>query len=427
MYYVCKPLDVLLYGIQPSSPAYRYLAHAARRKSYALQSTVVGQSRKREALRLFILFYQPPVILHRAAVLLSLEGTVMLEVAVVGASGYGGGELLRLLLRHPDVQVTCAISETYAGKPLSAAFPGLTNTYADRLTFERYEDGSRIAQCDVVFLAQENTKAMQTAPHLIEAGCKIVDLSADFRFRDVDTYAQWYGMLHACPRLNEEAVYGMSELNKDAIRKAQIVGNPGCHATAGILALAPLVQNGLIELNSIIIDSKTGVSGAGRAKFSLDYHFPEINESVSAYKVAGTHRHTPEIEMALQPLANTATPLAVTFTPHLIPMTRGILATCYATLKEPATGAELHQRFQQFYEGAPFVAVVQDHLPATKHTLGTNVCHLNVSIDSRNNRVTIISCLDNLIKGAAGQAIQNMNLMCGLEENAGLNGGGLWP
>lgn len=351
----------------------------------------------------------------------------MIEVAVVGASGYGGGELLRLLLRHPDVQVKCAVSETYAGKPLSAAFPGLTNTRAEQLRFESYGDGSRVAQCDVVFLAQENTKSMQTAPHLIEAGCKIVDLSADFRFRDVDTYALWYGMAHASPRLNAEAVYGMPELNREAIRKARLVGNPGCHATAGILALAPLVQNGLIDVNSIIIDSKTGVSGAGRAKFSLDYHFPEINESVSAYKVAGTHRHTPEIEMALQPYIASSISLAVTFTPHLIPMTRGILATCYATLKQSAGVAELNKLYQQFYADAPFVAVVEDHLPATKHTLGTNVCHLAISVDSRNNRVTIISCLDNLIKGAAGQAIQNMNLMCGLEETAGLERGGLWP
>lgn len=268
---------------------------------------------------------------------------------------------------------------------------------------------------------------MQTAPHLIEAGCKIVDLSADFRFRDVDTYAQWYGMTHACPRLNQEAVYGLPELNREIIRQAHIVGNPGCHATAGILALAPLVQRGLIALDSIIINSKTGVSGAGRAKFSLDYHFPEINESVSAYKTAGTHRHTPEIEMSLQALTQTQAPFTVTFTPHLIPITRGILATCYATLKQSAAVQELNTLYTQFYADAPFVAVVEDHLPATKHTVGTNFCHLTVSVDPRNNRVTVISCLDNLIKGAAGQAIQNMNLMCGLQEQAGINMGGIWP
>ena len=352
------------------------------------------------------------------------KGCRMIEVGVVGASGYGGGELLRLLARHPNARLTRAISNTYAGKPLASAFPGMTGV--SPLRFEEYGDGSGVARCDVVFLAQENTRAMQMASLLIEAGCKIVDLSADFRFRDQATYAKWYGQPHAAPDLNAQAVYGMPELHKEAIRKARIVGNPGCHATAGILGLAPLVQQGLIAPDSIIIDSKTGVSGAGRAKFSLDYHFPEINESVSAYKISGTHRHTPEIEMALGGLAKGAH-LTVTFTPHLIPMTRGILATCYATLLQPKTAEEVTELYAQFYADAPFVSLVTDHLPATKHTLGTNYCHIGLGVDTRNNRVTIVSCLDNLVKGAAGQAIQNMNLMCGFAETAGLDLGGIWP
>ena len=349
----------------------------------------------------------------------------MIEVGVVGASGYGGGELLRLLSRHPNIRLRCAVSETYAGRPLASAFPGMTGVSA--LRFESYGDGSGVAQCDVIFLAQENTKAMQTAPHLVEAGCKIVDLSADFRFRDVEVYAKWYDMPHAAPRLNAEAVYGLPELYRESIWQARIVGNPGCHATAGILGLAPLAQNDLLVPDSIIIDSKTGVSGAGRAKFSLDYHFPEINESVSAYKIAGTHRHSPEIETALGGLMEAKEPLAVTFTPHLIPMTRGILATCYGTLRNGASTGEVIELYAQFYRDAPFVAILTDHLPATKHMLGTNYCHIGLSVDKRNNRVTVVSCIDNLVKGAAGQAIQNMNLLCGFDEIAGLDLGGIWP
>ena len=368
----------------------------------------------------------------------------MVEVAVVGASGYGGGELLRLLARHPAARVVCAVSETYAGRPLTGAFPGLRGT--GDLKFESYDDGSRVAQCEVVFLAQENTKAMHTVPHLREAGCKVVDLSADFRFHDLDTYAKWYGVPHNAPYWVTQSVYGLPELYKENIRETSLVGNPGCHATAGILALAPLVRHGLVRPDSIIIDSKTGVSGAGRAKFGPDTHFAEINESVSAYKIGGAHRHTPEIEMVLHQQLNAGQgdwrdaglevagskiaqegAFAVTFTPHLVPITRGILATCYATLGEAKELRELADLYTRFYADAPFVAVVEDGLPTTKHTQGTNFCLLALAVDARLNRVTIISCLDNLVKGAAGQAIQNMNLMCGFSETAGLDLGGMWP
>ena len=208
----------------------------------------------------------------------------MIDVGVVGASGYGGGELLRLLARHPQARLSRAISNTYAGKPLASAFPGMTGV--SPLLFEEYGDGSGVAQCDVVFLAQENTKAMQTAPHLIEAGCKIVDLSADFRFRDQAVYAQWYGQPHAAPGLNAEAMYGMPELNKEAIRKARIIGNPGCHATAGILGLAPLMQHGLIAPNSIIIDSKTGVSGRDGRSSAWTTTFPKSTRACPRIKSA---------------------------------------------------------------------------------------------------------------------------------------------
>ncbi len=346
-----------------------------------------------------------------------------MEVAIVGASGYGGGELLRLLLRHPEVTVRHAISETYAGQPLAASFPGLAGR--SDLRFQSYGDGTEIAQCDVVFLAQENGKAMATAPHLLEAGCKLIDLSADFRFRDAATYETWYKTPHVASQWNARAVYGLPELYAEPIRGAQLVGNPGCYPTASILALAPLLARRVVDPATLIVDAKSGVSGAGRAKFSLEYHFSEVNESVSPYKIAGTHRHTPEIETALSQVSGRE--IRISFTPHLIPMTRGILATCYANLTETAVTADLVALYREFYAQAPFVTICEETLPATKHTLGSNSCHIGLTVDARTNRVIVVSAIDNLIKGAAGQAIQNMNLMCGFAETAGLEAGGIWP
>ena len=349
-----------------------------------------------------------------------------MDVCVVGASGYGGGELLRLLATHPRVSVRAAFSSTYAGKPITASFPNLAG-HLPHLTFSEYGDGVEAAQCDVVFLAQENGKAMKMAPQLLEAGCKIVDLSADFRFRDTSLYEAWYKMPHASPAWNSQAVYGLPELFAEPIKAAPVVGNPGCYTTASILALAPLLKEGLIAPSSVVIDAKSGVSGAGRAKFALDYHYPEINESVSAYKVAGTHRHTPEIEATLSEFCGLSD-FRVSFTPHLMPMTRGILATCYGVLTSNTDTKSLYDLYLNFYASAPFVVITEDPLPATKHTLGSNRCHIGLAVDKRTNRVTVLSAIDNLVKGAAGQAVQNMNLMCGFEETDGLlMAGGLWP
>jgi N-acetyl-gamma-glutamyl-phosphate reductase len=354
----------------------------------------------------------------------------MMEVAITGASGYGGGELLRWLALHPAVRVTAAVSGTYAGQPVSAAFPGLANRVD--LSFVGEADPETLRRCAVVFLARDNGVAMKLAPSLRETGCKIIDLSADFRFRVPATYEEWYKTTHASPRLSESAVYGLPELHKEAIRSASVVGNPGCYTTASILALAPLLArksprltpDPVIDPATIVIDGKSGISGAGRSKFGLDYHFSEANESVSAYKVGGAHRHTPEIEQELSLLLGQS--VTVSFTPHLIPMTRGILATCYATLTEPISAADLLDRYRAFYADSPFVYVT-DGLPASKHTLGSNMCHLGLAVDSRTNRVTALSSIDNLGKGMVGQAIQNMNLMCGLEETAGLESPGIWP
>ncbi len=346
----------------------------------------------------------------------------MLKVAIVGASGYGGGELLRLLAAHPNARVSVAVSETYAGQPVSAAFPGLAKRSS--LVFSRYGDGAEVAACDVVFLAQDNGKAMHLVPKLLEAGCKIVDLSADFRLKDTAEYETWYKTLHAAAEVNTEAVYGIPELHREAIQKARLVGNPGCFPTASLLALAPLLVNRLVRPDSLLIDAKSGVSGAGRSKWTQEYHFPELNESLSAYKVAGSHRHTAEIEQEASALAGQK--ILLTFTPHLIPMTRGILATCYATLTEKGTREDLLKMYSAFYADAPFV-VVREDLPATKQTLGSNMCHIGLGVDARLNRVTIVAVIDNLGKGMAGQAIQNMNLMAGFEETAGLEAGGFWP
>jgi N-acetyl-gamma-glutamyl-phosphate reductase len=276
----------------------------------------------------------------------------------------------------------------------------------------------------VVFLARDNGVAMGIAPKLLAAGCKVIDLSADFRFRDPALYEVWYKTPHKSPDLSRAAVYGLPELHKEAIRRAKLVGNPGCYTTTSILALAPLVAERLIDLKSIIIDGKSGISGAGRSKFGLDYHFSEANESVSAYKAGGTHRHTPEIEQELSILAGES--VRVSFTPHLVPMTRGILATCYANLVAEVSAEELRARYRQFYQSAPFVHI-SDSLPASKHAVGSNMCHIGLTVDTRTNRVTVVSATDNLGKGMVGQAIQNMNLMCGFPETAGLEMPGMWP
>ena len=345
----------------------------------------------------------------------------MIRAAIVGASGYAGGELLRILAQHPHIEIGAAVSETYAGKPLTAAFPGMARL--SDVVFEGYGDGSGVKSCEAVFLAQENGKAMHLVPELLANGSKIVDLSADFRFRDVSIYESTYKTSHVAQKANAQAVYGLPELNLDKIKNAVLVGNPGCYPTASLLALLPVAD--MHEPDSIIIDAKSGVSGAGRAKFSLDYHYAEINESISAYKVAGTHRHTPEIEHALFNYLDAI--VEVTFTPHLIPITRGMMATCYVKLDPMKDADTLRGIFREYYKDDPFV-VICDELPATKHTVGSNRCHIGLEVDERMGRVTVVSCIDNLIKGAAGQAVQNMNLMLGLPEVAGLDTlGGQFP
>jgi len=340
-----------------------------------------------------------------------------IHVGIGGASGYAGGELVRLLLQHPDVQITYLSSHTYAGKSISTAFPGFAAHHLPPL--EEFDVQRAVQKTDILFLAGETGFAMQVAKPLLDAGVRLIDLSADFRLRDPAVYAQWYKREHSAIDLLDEAVYGLPELVAHSrLREARLVANPGCYPTAAALALAPVLAQGWVEPDSLVIDAKSGVSGAGRSKFGLDYHFAELNESMRAYGVP-THRHTPEIEQMLSEVAGRT--ITATFTPHLIPITRGILCTAYARLSRPLSAQELTLHYRRFYQDKTFVVVREaGDFPATKHVAGTNYCHISLTVDERTQRLVVTSVIDNLVKGAAGQAVQNMNLMLGLVESRGL-------
>ncbi|HEY3330239.1 MAG TPA: N-acetyl-gamma-glutamyl-phosphate reductase [Capsulimonadaceae bacterium] len=349
----------------------------------------------------------------------------MLRVGIVGVSGYGGGELARLLSQHPLVELTHVVSNTYKDQPLSAAFPGMARRTS--LICKSLDLDAVIADCDVVFLAQENGFAMKHVGKLLAAGKKVIDLSADFRLKDLSLYPAYYKFEHASPELFAQTVYGLPELNRDAIKGAALIANPGCYATAAALSLAPLVADSLVDSSSIVVNAMSGVSGAGRSKHNLTYHFPELNESATGYGLAGAHRHTPEIEQTLTEAAGGKT-VTLSFTPHLIPITRGILSTTVAKLTSDIDAAALVDRFRSYYRTAPFVVVLDaGQVPATKHTQGTNFVHIGLAVDKRLGRVTVVTAEDNLVKGAAGQAIQNMNLISGFDEKAGLMMAAIWP
>lgn len=343
-----------------------------------------------------------------------------LKVSIIGASGYGGGELARLLIGHPEVEVVHLTAERRQGEPMADLYPNLRG-FTDAVT-ERTEPEQIAKDSDVVFLALPNGKPMQMAPAMVPH-TRVVDLGADFRFRDPLVYEQWYKTPHACPALLEETVYGLTEIHRSKIRQARIVGNPGCYPTAAILAILPLMQSGKVSVTRAIIDAKSGVSGAGRG-LSLGTHFSEVNENVKPYNVVG-HRHTPEIEQEIAGALGRQVP--VTFTPHLIPMTRGILVTAYLPLTGSLTTEEATDILEEAYAGEPFVRVVADGLPQTKATSGSNFCDVAVRVDGHSGTVIAMAALDNLVKGASGQAVQNMNVMFGLPEDLGLRTPGLYP
>jgi N-acetyl-gamma-glutamyl-phosphate reductase len=348
----------------------------------------------------------------------------MINAGIVGVSGYGGGELARLLSVHPNVKLTYVASGTYGGQPLASALPGFPQR--NSLVCSDYDEDAVVAQCDVVFLAQETGFAAAHAAALADRGKKVIDLSADLRIKDPAIFTKWYKTTAGSQILLDRAVYGLPELHREEIREAQIIANPGCYPTSAILALAPVIAADVVETDRIIINSMSGVSGAGRSKHTLSYHFPEVNESATVYGVAGAHRHTPEIEQALSLLAGHQ--IIVSFTPHLIPVTRGILTTVLVDLSQDLTTEDLVALIAKFYANEPFVNVLPvGSFPATKHTFGSNYIHIGAAVDQRTGRATIVSAEDNLVKGAAGQAIQNMNLMYGVPEETGLTMTGMFP
>jgi N-acetyl-gamma-glutamyl-phosphate reductase len=342
----------------------------------------------------------------------------MTRVAILGATGYSALELIKLLLRHPQAEITAVTSRQEGNPGLANVHPSLVGR--TDLACEDLEPAVVAARAECIFCCLPHGVTASVVPQLLGAGkknagggCKVVDLSADYRLEDPEVYAEWYGERHHDPDGLKRAVYGLPELFRERIRTATLVANPGCYPTSAILALAPLLKAGLIEPRDIIVDSKSGVSGAGRQP-KLTTHYPECNESLSAYNV-GRHRHTPEIEQVLTFAARK--PVEVIFTPHLVPMDRGILTTAYSTPASTLTEEKLFDSLRSFYADEPFVHVV-DHLPATKDTVGTNFCHLTVRLVR--GKVITISCEDNLIKGASGAAVQNFNLMYGYDETTAL-------
>ncbi|MGD8383534.1 MAG: N-acetyl-gamma-glutamyl-phosphate reductase [Syntrophobacterales bacterium] len=336
------------------------------------------------------------------------------RVAVVGGTGYTGFELVALLEQHPKVELIAITSQSYAGKRIDEVFPALRGVSS--LVCEPLDLESLVAKADCVFVALPHKTAMEVVAPLVRAGKRVVDLSADFRFRDAAVYEQWY-QKHTAKDLLEEAVYGLPELHGDQIRSARLVGNPGCYPTGVILAAAPLLAAEVLDSNSLIADCKSGVSGAGRTP-TLTTHFCETNEGFKAYNV-GEHRHTPEIEQELSSLAGR--PIKVVFAPHLVPMSRGILTTLYANLSGRLNDEEIEGFYQKAYGKAPFVRILNPgQLPSTLHVRGTNYCDIGWRLEPRTGRIIAISAIDNLTRGASGQAICNMNLMFGLDEDEGL-------
>jgi len=348
----------------------------------------------------------------------------VVKVGIIGVSGYAGGELVRILAGHPEIGLAYLCSETYNGRDIGAVLPNVRGVLEAEC--EGYNPAQIAERCDLVFMVHDNGWAMKEAGRFLDAGLKAIDLSADFRLRAKRLYEEWYKSPHESPELIEQAVYGLPELYAAEIAKAQLVANPGCYPVGAVLALAPLLREKLVDPDTIIIDSKSGVSGAGRSSFKLDYHFPELNQSMKAYNV-GVHRHTPEIEQELSRVAGR--PVTVSFAPHLIPVTRGILTTAYAGLIGSSwTTEELVQMYREFYAAAPFVVVLDaGEYPATKDTFGSNFCHIGLKVDPRTSRAVVLSAIDNLVKGAAGTAVQNMNLMCGFDERMGLDRPGVFP
>ncbi len=343
----------------------------------------------------------------------------MIKAGIIGGTGYTGVELLRLLVAHPEVELNAISSRSEKGKPVSDIFPSLRG----RIDLDFCDpDEAALERCDVVFAATPNGVAMTHARDLMTAGVRLIDLSADFRLKDPEEWSRWYGMPHACPELLEQSVYGLPELNRKHIMDARLIANPGCYPTSVILGFAPLLEAGLVDTDTLIADSKSGVSGAGRGA-AVGTLMAEVSDSFKPYAVAG-HRHLPEIRQTLSGLSGSE--VGLTFVPHLVPMIRGIESTLYAQLKD--TSIDLTALYRERFAGEPFIDVMPDgSLPETRSVRGSNEVRIACYRPQDGNTAVILVVEDNLVKGAAGQAVQNMNLMFGLSETLGLQSVALWP
>lgn len=339
----------------------------------------------------------------------------MIKVGVIGATGYAGQQLVWLLYRHPNVTISYLSSNSYIDNLFSSVYGNYCNNL-DMLCIDMKEAEDRLNEIDIVFIALPHGKSFNIVKKALSLGVKVVDLGADFRIKNAGLYKEWYNLDHEATSLLSCSVYGLPELNRDSIRTSSLIANPGCYPTASILSLTPLLKNNLIETSSIIIDAKSGVSGAGRS-LNVSTLYSECNESIKAYSIS-SHRHTPEIEQVLSDISNKD--IYLSFTPHLVPMNRGILATCYANLVKDITEEEIYEIYNSFYKNEFFVRIVKN-LPETRWVKNSNICDIGIRIDQRTKRVVVVSAIDNLVKGAAGQAVQNMNIMFGLNETTGLD------
>ncbi len=352
-----------------------------------------------------------------------------IKISVIGSTGYAGKELVKILMNHQKMELVHLVSSSHAGKNIAEVFPEFLNKLDKKLINFNLDVVSKYS--DIVFTALPHTVSMDAVPELLKKGVKVVDLSADYRIKDSAVYQEWYKkeLNQISKELLLEAVYGLPEIYLDKIKDASLVANPGCYPTSVILGIAPLLKYHFVEPEGIIIDSKSGTSGAGR-KLSFGLHFSECNENFKAYKVVG-HNHTPEVEQELSSIyfggddnkqKQQETEIKVSFTPHLLPIDRGILSTCYLSLKGSKEDGEILEVYQKFYERAPFVRIFEPpNLPEIKFVTGTNYCDIGFSIDKRVGKIKVISTIDNLLKGAAGQAVQNMNIMSGFLETEGIN------
>lgn len=347
----------------------------------------------------------------------------MIKASIIGATGYAGVELVRILSLHPEVKLKMLTSKSYRGQKFNKVYPSIINNCS--LTLQEQDIPKIIEESQVIFLALPHGYSVPIVEAAVEQGKVVIDLGADFRLKQSLLYERWYKTQHKAPELLKQAIYGLSEINRDHISKAAVVANPGCFPTGAILALAPVLGTSLIDVDTIIIDSKTGVSGGGR-KLTLTNHYGQVNENTNPYKVA-SHRHTVEIEQEMGKLAGRK--FNISFTPHLVPMTRGILTTIYVKLKDVNISEEnIREIYQEYYDGEPFVHILSSGIwPHTKWVYGSNYCLINLTVDKRTNRLIVCSVIDNLVKGASGQAVQNMNILFDLPETMGLDLNPIYP